>query len=288
MTCTRFAAAGGTLLAVILLAGCGRSSPSPDTTPPPPSAATIAAAASTPATPATASSAALPGDHAETARYKIAIDYPTLTAADAPLMQVLHKNSVAAKREFMQALPDPKQLPQFANRQLQLLINYTIAAHTPAFISIREKGIADTGGAHPIPIDASFVYDTQAQRVIGMDDLFSDAAQARQRFSAAARKALRSTLLADAPKSAEASPEVRKQWLANMQKMINDGTQPSAENFSEFIVDTAVDGKPNGITLLFSPYQVAPYVYGTQTVKVPVKVFADLLKPHYRDAFGGG
>lgn len=288
MTCTRFAAAGCAILTAILLVGCGRSSPAQDTAAPPSSASTaiVAAAASIAPAPTAASSAPLPGDHVSTARYKIAIEFPTLPPADAPLLRALQENSVAAKREFMQGLPDPKEFPQFADRQLQLLINYTIAARTPAFVSVREKGMADTGGAHPIPIDASFVYDTHAQRVIGLDDLFSDAAQAHQRFSDAARKALGSTLLVQAPDAGEGSPEARREWTTNMQKMIDDGTDPNGSNFTEFILDAGADGKSSGITLLFPPYQVAPYVYGTQTVDLPVKVFADLLKPGYRDAFG--
>lgn len=285
MTYARFAVAGCAILTATMLAGCSGSSPSAETSTPPQSAPSVAAAASAPAAPATASSASLPGDNAETARYKIAIGYPTLTAAEAPLMQALRESSVAAKREFMQALPDPQQLPQFADRQLQLLINYTMVARTPAFVSVREKGMADTGGAHPLPIDASFVYDNQAQRMISLSDLFTDAAQARQRFSELARKSLASKLLTDVP---QATPEIRKQWLGNMHKMIDEGTQPSVENFSEFTIDAGTEGKSTGITLLFSPYQVAPYVYGGQSVEVPMKVFADLLKPRYRDAFDGG
>src|SRR5699024_6465584 len=63
---------------------------------------------------------ALPADHAESQRYRIRIDYPELPAGSAALQTKLHEVGQAAKCEFMQSLPDPKQFPEFADRQLQL------------------------------------------------------------------------------------------------------------------------------------------------------------------------
>src|SRR5699024_9800071 len=113
-------------------------------------------------TPAVASSSAVPGDHARTRRYKIDIDYPALPETDAKLARALHQAGSEAKHEFMRGLPDPHTRPQMARRQMQLKVDFSVAARMPRFVSIREQGMADTGGAHPIPIDGSFVYDTQA------------------------------------------------------------------------------------------------------------------------------
>lgn len=184
-----------------------------------------------------------------------------------------------AKHEFMQALPDPQKFPEFASRQLQLLIDYRVTASSPAFISVRGKGMLDTGGAHPVPLDTSFVFDRQQQRVLALDDLFVDPESARKLLADFARTALDRKLLAQAPGTHEAPPKVRKEWLDNMRGMIDAGTKPEAKNFEQFQVD---DG---GLLLVFPPYQVAPYVYGTQTVVVPLEVFAAALKPHYRAAF---
>lgn len=261
----------GYLLAVAgLLAGCGR----------PPAPPVPAGPAGTASAPAVAGTAALPGDHASTPRYAITIDYPTLAPDTDALMQALHEHAAAAKREFIQALPDPRQFPEFASRQLQLQIDYRATASGPAFISVRGKGMMDTGGAHPLPLDASFVFDRQAQRVLALDDLFVDPDAARRMLAAFSRAALEGKLLAQAPGKDEATPEARKEWLDNMRGMIDDGTRPDAKNFSEFQVDA------DGLLLVFPPYQVAPYVYGTQTVEVPLDVFAAALKPRYRAAFG--
>ncbi|MBN8712653.1 MAG: DUF3298 domain-containing protein [Xanthomonadales bacterium] len=253
-----------------LLAACGH----------PPAPQAPAEPAIVASTPAPADSAAVPADHTTTPRYAIAIDFPTLPPGADVLMQALHDHATAAKREFMQALPDPQKFPEFASRQLQLLIEYRVTAGSPAFISVRGTGMMDTGGAHPLPLDASFVLDRQARRVLELGDLFVDPDAARDLLATYARSALERKLLAQAPGQNEATPEARREWLDNMRGMIADGTQPEAKNFAEFQVDAG------GLLLVFPPYQVAPYVYGAQTVEVPLEVFAAALKPQYRAAFG--
>jgi hypothetical protein len=227
-------------------------------------------------------------DHADTKQYKIDISYPALSADEAPLLAALHEIANAAKRDFMQSLPDPKQYPGFANRQMQLLIDFKLAARTAGFISVRETGMQDTGGAHPIPIDSTVVYDTQAHRTVTLDDLFAQPDAARKALADYARTELKNKIMAQAPKPGEGSPEAIKEWKTNAQKMIDDGTQPTMQNFANFIVratDNPLEPSP-GLLLVFPPYQVAAYVYGTQTVFAPAGVFARYLKPQYQNAFG--
>ncbi len=268
---------------VSLLAACGRSdAPSPS-----PTSSVGAASTAAPARAATAAGHGLPTDQASTSRYRIDIRYPALPASAATLQRQLHATGTNAKREFMRGLPDPDRFPEFADRQLTLKIDFTIASRMPRFISVREQGMADTGGAHPIPVDASFVYDTRADKVLALADLFAQPEEARRRLSKLARKRLETSLLAEVPGGARTSAKARREWADNMRGMIHDGTTPSAENFSEFVVLAGAGDRASGLQLIFSPYQVAPYVYGTRTVDVPVEAFADLLKPAYRDAFDG-
>jgi hypothetical protein len=60
-------------------------------------------------------------------------------------------------------------------------------------------------------------------------------------------------------------------------QMIKDGTDPTAENFQNFVITD------EGITFIFDPYQVAPYSSGQQTAKVPLSVFKSVASP---DVFG--
>ncbi|MER3546984.1 MAG: hypothetical protein C4338_05005, partial [Rhodanobacteraceae bacterium] len=220
--------------------------------------------------------------------YQIDITYPALTPDQAPLAAMLRKIAATAKQDFMQALPDPKRSPEFVGRPLQLLIDFKIAARNNDFISVRETGLQDTGGAHPIPIDSTVVYDAQVHLTVTLDDLFANPDAAHRQLSDYARAELMKKIMVQAPKPSEGSPAVIREWKINAQKMIDDGTQPSEQNFANFIVcatDNPMQPSP-GLVLIFPPYQVAAYVYGTQTVFVPAAVFAQYLKPQYQNTFG--
>jgi hypothetical protein len=272
--------------ATLALAACGRQS-APESPAP---GATSAAARSTPVIappPASASSAPLPGDHAKSRHYEIAITLPTLPANEQPLAEALRATADNAKRGFMAALPDPEQFPEFADRRFQLQLEFAVVSKTPAFTSVRESGMQDTGGAHPIPVQAAFVYDRKAGKLVTLDDLFADADAARKALANFAHDTLLKKFMAKAPGAGEGSPEAIREWEANMVQMLNDGTQPTTVNYSMFVVraNPAGNGPSPGLTLIFPPYQVAPYVYGTQTVDVPASIFARFLKPGYRGDF---
>lgn len=278
-------------LAILVLAGCQAPADNPAASAPTASRATpvIAAPATAPnvSAPAPASTAPLPGDHAVTKHYKLAITLPSLPADAQPLAAALRTTADNAKREFLQALPDPTQLPQFANRQFEMLLDFKIVATTPTFTSVRETGMQDTGGAHPLPVQAAFVYDRKQHRQITLDDLFAAPDAARGALATFAHAALLKKLMANAPKPGEGSPAALREWKANTIQMLDDGTQPTRVNFSIFIVRagaTTTAASP-GLTLIFPPYQVAPYVDGTQTVDVPTNVFAKFLKPGYQGDF---
>ncbi|HKZ09082.1 MAG TPA: DUF3298 domain-containing protein [Rhodanobacteraceae bacterium] len=276
-------------LAVIALTGCQRQSEGDASSGP--AAAASAASASTPVipppAPASASTAGLPGDHASTRHYKIAIDLPTLPANEKSLADALRATADHAKRDFLDALPDPEQMPEFANRQFEMQLDFKVAANTPTFTSVREIGMQDTGGAHPIPVEAAFVFDRKAGKLLTLDDLFTNPDAARTALANFAHDTLLKKLMANAPKPGEGSPAAIREWKTNMTQMLGDGTKPTSVNYSVFVVraGNTTDAASPGLTLVFPPYQVAAYVYGTQTVDVPASVFAKFLKPGYVSAF---
>lgn len=277
-----------TALAALMLGACNQQS-----APTAPVAASAASDASTAAPviaapPASESSAGLPGDHAVTKRYKIAITLPSLPANEQPIGAALRTTADNAKREFLKALPDPIQMPEFADRQLQLLIDFKIAANTSGFTSVRETGMQDTGGAHPIPVQAAFVFDRKAGKLITLDDLFTDPDAARKALANFAHDTLLKKFSADAPKPGDgSSPDAIREWKSNMLQMLNDGTKPTSVNYSVFVVRAGdkENASSPGLTLIFPPYQVAPYVYGAQTVEVPASIFAQFLKAGYKSDF---
>ena len=273
------------VLTAAALAGCTQQPAASHAQPAP--ASTLATTPPVISAPPPAGTAGLPDDHASTRHYKITIDLPSLPADAKPLASALRTTADEAKREFLQALPDPQQMPEFANRQFELVLEFKIAADTPAFTSVRETGMQDTGGAHPIPVQAAFVFDHKAGKLITLDDLFADPDAARTALANFARDTLLKKFMADAPKPGEGSPEALREWKTNMLQMLDDGTKPTTVNYSLFVVRAGAtpDAASPGLALVFPPYQVAPYVFGTQTVEVPASVFAKFLKPAYQSAF---
>jgi len=223
----------------------------------------------------------LPGDHAHTARYTIDITYPPLSPEADALTRELHERGEAAKRDLMQIVHAAP-----AGGPARLAIVFEVASRTPRFLSVREKGYLDNGGVHPRPLIGTFVFDMREHKVLALGDLFSDPAKTRIQLAAYARRALYAKLLDKVPGGDKTPPKARAEWQANMRGMIDPGTAPTPANFSHFLINSGSLDQSMSLTLVFPPYQVAPYVYGVQTVDVPLKQFAADLKPEYRSAFG--
>jgi hypothetical protein len=273
-------------LAVAAMTAC-QQQPAANQAPAPTASPSVPVIAAPASTPAPAGTAPVPGDHAMTRHYRIAITMPHLPADENPLADALRTTADNAKRDFIQALPDPQALPEFANRRFELILDFKVVARTAAFTSVRETGSSDTGGAHPIPVEASFVFDRKAGRLVTLDDLFADPAAARRTLANFAHDTLLKKFMANAPKPGEGSRDAIREWKANTLQMLNEGTQPTSVNYSVFAVRAgSTEGAPSpGLTLIFPPYQVAPYVYGSQAVDVPSSVFTKFLKPAYSGDF---
>ncbi len=147
----------------------------------------------------------------------------------------------------------PEEIEMFGlgdGRTYGLWISYqeTVSAHAVSYlvaVSTYE------GGAHPNTGYISFIYDETGNR-LELADLFRSDANYLDRLSTLSRKELSAREFAEAG-------------------MIDAGTEPTVENFSVFIIENT------GLTLVFSPYQVAPYAAGEQLVTIPWNQFSDLL-----------
>lgn len=148
----------------------------------------------------------------------------------------------------------PEEIEMFGlgdGRTYGLWISYqeTVSAHAVSYlvaVSTYE------GGAHPNTGYISFVYDETGKR-LELAALFRSDANYLDRLSTLSRKELATREFAEVG-------------------MIDAGTEPTVENFSTFMIEDT------GLTLVFSPYQVAPYAAGEQLVTIPWTVIADLLR----------
>ena len=59
-------------------------------------------------------------------------------------------------------------------------------------------------------------------------------------------------------------------------KYIASGTMPIEDSFQNFAVDN------DTLLMIFPPYQVGPYVYGTITDPIPLSDLKDILSAEYR------
>ncbi len=213
--------------------------------------------------------------------YTYTIAYPTLDPQWHALDKAIRESAAVQKKAFLNASTDDRD----KSIDYTLDLNFTVARRTADFVSVITSGSSFIGGAHGMPILASFNLDLADGKLKTLSDLFADAQTGLQAVSAECRRQLEgryeAKLRAD---PGSMTPAQQESDIQSMKSWIEKGTQPAAENFDVFLID-GLDTRAIGVTVIFPPYQVAPYADGPQQVEVPAKVFYDLLKPEYKDAF---
>lgn len=211
--------------------------------------------------------------------YSYHVRYPQLAPEWSALADALRTYAAARKKDFLDArlAGETTDAPPYS-----LDLEFTIARRTSDFVSVLANGNVSTGGAHPAPLVASFNLHVADGKLTELADLFTDSGVALAALSEEARRQLEGS---NEAKLREAMPEKdRAAALKDMRDWVERGTAAKAENFSVFLVD-GLDTKAIGLTLIFPSDQVAAYADGAQQIEVPAKVFYQLLKPEYRDAF---
>ena len=121
------------------------------------------------------------------------------------------------------------------------LVAFTSFTASPGLLSVRFEASRDTGGAHPNQSFASFVFDVENLRVLGLADLFQDLPAALNLLSELA---------------------ARRMELVLDGHVFPEGAEPKAENFAVFVIDG------QELVFSFAPYQMASYADGPQTLRV--------------------
>jgi hypothetical protein len=212
--------------------------------------------------------------------YSYRIHYPALDPKWQALHDALHAYAETQKKDFL-AAQGGERSPNVAEYQLD--ITFTIARRTDDFTSVLVSGSSFTGGAHPNPLTASFVAHSADNRLVAIGDLFGDETAAIKILSDEARAQLQGRFEAQLREQLGEGDALEKA-LKDMREWVERGTEPRAENFAVYLVD-GLDSKAIGLTLVFPPYQVAPYVDGAPQVEVPARLFHSILKPEYVAAF---
>jgi len=142
---------------------------------------------------------------------------------------------------------EPKQ--EFPPQPFYLSFNWEPEQLNQTSISFIARFAEYVGGANEIQNLKSFNYDLKNQKEVALADLFPGVPDYLNKISDIVRSDLISAL--DAASGGHTSME-----------MLNQGTEPVLENFSNFVFNTQT------VIFYFPKYQVAPGVFGEQNVPV--------------------
>lgn len=181
------------------------------------------------------------------------------TAIDTAVAAHLKDSAENYKARYETATPDEHVTPTpKAEDRFPLSIASQIVRNDDRVISVLVTIDEYTGGAHGQHIMMTFNYDVVAGKEITLTDLARGDVQFLKKLSTVSRK----MLLTQLATAAQVQPSDIDQ------EMLNDGTTPTAENFSLFTIPNDTQ-----VTFYFGEYQVAAYVFGPQqiTVDIPLK-----------------
>ncbi len=213
--------------------------------------------------------------------YIVGISYPPALSKYPGLAQAVAVYADAARAELMQAVAgfgnDKPSAPY------ELSLSFEQVVDTPELVAVAADGSRYTGGAHGEPLVARFVWLPAQDKLLSANELVPKV-EGWVAIGAFIREQLHTgvSVRADAD---EMPPEERLQFVRSADKMIDEGTEPDVDNFSQFQPVVGADGKVTALRFVFPPYQVGPYADGTQTVDVPAAVVLPYVAPEYAALF---
>lgn len=258
--------AGLVLLTVLAVAACKREATAPPAATGEPQPPVVA-----PAVPV-----AVPVDLKDvietTDRYVVGISYPSTVNRYPGLAKALSAYTEAERAELMEAVEAFGNDKPSAPYELSLAFEQVV--DTPQIVAVAADGSRYTGGAHGQPLIARFVWLPQRDARLTADALIPDV-KGWQAVSDYVREQLHTAVVNRADED-ELEPVDRAALIKSTFRMIDEGTEPEAGNFSEFVPVLDAAGRITALRFVFAPYQVGPYADGTQTVDVPTA----LVLPH--------
>lgn len=205
--------------------------------------------------------------HDENEEQHLVIDanYPEISGDNltpaAELFNKLINNMVSQemsrfKKYVSSDMPHMRNLPEDLKHN-SLKIDYDVDVIKPgdnAIISVRVsiEGM-QAGRAHPYHTNRVVNFDLANSKTLILGDLFKPKANYIKAIATYSNKKLKEKLT--------------DKW------MIDSGTKPIERNFKNWNLES------DGIVITFDEYQVAPYVDGTQEVRIPFSVLKNLISP---------
>jgi hypothetical protein len=201
------------------------------------------------------------------AHWTIAIHYPELDLPP-PAGEVANRvvsawveGQITDFREQIQAVTagpgsEAGSTPPWPGADWSLDLEYGAVHQAERFIAIPFSGYVYTGGAHGMPIGAYLVLDRESGEPIPPAGLFAPESDWLTFLSRRASEVLR-----------------ERDLLTTDRDWLDRGTAPDPINYQLLYPG------PDGLTITFLPYWVAPYAAGIQEVLIPYADLDGLLNP---------
>lgn len=179
------------------------------------------------------------------------------------LMRTFAQNSVTTFKES--ANMDMPGMDFAQGRKYTMDIDYKLY-ESPKTISYVYVIYQDTLGAHPNGYYRTFTFDRTSGEALHLEDLFAPGVPYLERLSERTRADLP---LIMARMSGQSPTDIDKEY-------IDSGTLPISDSFNNF----AING--TNLVMIFPPYQVGPYVFGTLEVPIPLSSMSSILNSKYK------
>lgn len=213
--------------------------------------------------------------------YIVGISYPPVVNKYPGLAREIAAYTDAARAELMQAVAGFGNDKPSAPYELSLAFEQVL--DSPNLVAVAADGSRYTGGAHGEPLVARFVWLPAQDKLLTANALVPKV-EGWAAIAGYVREQLHTSVSVRADAD-EMPPEERLQFVRNADKMIDEGTEPDIDNFTQFQPVVGADGKVTALRFVFPPYQVGPYADGTQTVDVPASVLLPHVAPEYVGLF---
>ncbi|HDV6633451.1 TPA: DUF3298 domain-containing protein [Legionella pneumophila] len=196
----------------------------------------------------------------ETAEYLLDVKYPQ-GFQNGGVNKAVKEFIINQQKSFMNELSEDADTPADAPGKTGLNITYVIPYQSAGALSVRFNiSIYHRGAAHPS--NTVKVLNFIKSQPVQLSDLFVPGSDYLQPIANLAKKEITVKKISD------------ENW-------IKEGTKPTQENYSIWHFTK------NGIAIVFNTYQVAAYVYGEQTVDVPLSLISAMVKPEISKAVWG-
>lgn len=188
----------------------------------------------------------------ETDQYIVDIKYPQ-GFKSAEVNKAIKKFIDDTQKKFMSELAEDANTPADAPGKTGLNMTYSVPFKSKNALSIRfDVSIYHRGAAHPS--NSVTIQNFIEGHRVKLADLFVSGADYLKPIAELAKQAITTKKISD-------------------DKWIGEGTKAVDKNYQVWSFSD------KGLSIIFNTYQVAAYVYGEQSVVIPLNAISSLLKP---------